>query len=216
MSDLPDYQRNIQVVAGDVNVAEYDATPEDITDGTRAPLLIDNKGRLEVLADIRKILGYDVASGYGAGILPIHIAGGLGYNPCWLAWQVDLVRCAITLNTDPSDRAARLLGKVYGSRSQQLQQKASTYELLTYDSFLETKLGGGLPAALDTGALKIKEQSPLAAIKLWDGTYYVATPGVGDAIARGLFLYGSDYGSPTPAAQIVKVDSSGRLSCVLG
>jgi len=62
---------------------------------------------------------------------------------------------------DVSDKAARLLGVVYGSQTQKLQQKATTYELLTYDSFVATLLGAGLPAALDSGALKVKEQSPI-------------------------------------------------------
>lgn len=35
------------------------------------------------------------------------------------------------LYTDPCDRAARLLGRVYGSQGQQIQQKAATFETLT-------------------------------------------------------------------------------------
>lgn len=233
MSDLPDYQRNIQVVAGEADVAEYDATPEDISDGERGPILIDSKGR--TIMDLGRIDGVDVDSD-GDGILKVKsdlitlegIAfpnaadpgcvptilrnAYIGYNPCLDLFKVD---CSSTY-VDVSNRAARLLGRVYGSQGQQLQQKATSYELKTYDSFVEALLGGGLPAALDAGALKIKEQNPLAEIKLWDGTNYLATPGVGDAIARGVFLFGSDYGSQTPTAQIVKVDSSGRLSCVLG
>lgn len=66
-----------------------------------------------------------------------------------------------TIDVNVTDRAARLLGVVYGSQGQKLQQKATTFELLTYDSFIETLLADRLPATLDTGALKVKEQSPI-------------------------------------------------------
>ena len=39
---------------------------------------------------------------------------------------------------DPIDRAARLLGIIYGSQGQQLQQKAATFELITEDTGLHT------------------------------------------------------------------------------
>jgi len=77
---------------------------------------------------------------------------------------LDSVTGGVTL--DVSDRAARLLGLVYGSRNAQLQQKATTFELLTYDSFITTLLGGGLPAALDGLSLKVKEQSPITTINI--------------------------------------------------
>ena len=67
---------------------------------------------------------------------------------------------------DVSDRAARKLGYIYGHLDQILKQKATTYELLTYDSYLATLLGGGLPAALDGLSLKVKEQSPITSINV--------------------------------------------------
>jgi hypothetical protein len=77
---------------------------------------------------------------------------------------LDSVTGGVTL--DVSDRAARLLGLVYGSRNAQLQQKATTFELLTYDDAVKILLGAGLPALLDSGALKIKEQSPITTINI--------------------------------------------------
>lgn len=63
--DLPDYTRLIvvsvdmpEIDVGPVNVARYQVTPITITDGDRAPLLIDDKGRLYV-----KIYGADIVSG---------------------------------------------------------------------------------------------------------------------------------------------------------
>jgi len=66
-----------------------------------------------------------------------------------------------TIDADVTDRADRELGLIYGSKGQPLQQKDSSYELKTYDSVIETLLAGGLPAVLDSGSLKIKEQSPI-------------------------------------------------------
>jgi len=54
MSDMPDYHMyvvpvNVAVPPGQVSVgdvAEYDSDPEDIADGSRGPILIDQKGRV--------------------------------------------------------------------------------------------------------------------------------------------------------------------------
>ena len=267
ISDLPDYQRYmilqappIDVEIGPVNVAEYNDAPEDIADGSRGPILIDNNGRVWVLVDHKRIKGVDLKDPTVEASVPISIENpAIAYNSDTDRFKVDVEKI-VEVSADITDDAARLLGIIYGSQSQKVQQKATTYELLTYDSYvaallaaglpaaldtgalkikeqspltgfatettlalikgyvdgIETLLNGGLPAALDSGALKIKEQSPLTSIKLWDGTYPLPLPAAGDAIGRGAFIYGSDYGSPTPYARIAKVDSSGRLSCILG
>lgn len=65
---------------------------------------------------------------------------------------------------DVSDRAARLLGVVYGSQGQQLSQKATTFELNTYDTNLATVLGTA--SLINSGRLKV-EASPLSG-SVWD------------------------------------------------
>lgn len=64
------------------------------------------------------------------------------------AWSV-----GITGSIDVSDRAARLLGVVYGSQAQQLSQKAATFELNTYDTNLATVLG--TVSLIASGRLKV-------------------------------------------------------------
>ena len=63
---------------------------------------------------------------------------------------------------DLKDRPARQLGYVYGHLDQVLRQKATTFDLLTYDDAVNDLLAAGLPTSLDTGALKIREQNPLS------------------------------------------------------
>jgi hypothetical protein len=66
-----------------------------------------------------------------------------------------------------------------------------------------------------TVAVNIAAQA--VGLKIWDGVNYLAIPQAGDAVGRGILIYGSDYSAaPGPYARVVKVDSSGRLSCVLG
>jgi hypothetical protein len=75
---------------------------------------------------------------------------------------------------------------ILGSQGQPLQQQATTYELkvreqspitgyatsakqdtiIGYIDGVESLLAGGLPAALDTGALKVREQNPLTSINV--------------------------------------------------
>jgi hypothetical protein len=62
--------------------------------------------------------------------------------------------------------SGRLITQPVGSLYELLQQKATTYELLTYDSYVATLLAGGLPSTLDTDALKIKEQSPITSLSV--------------------------------------------------
>lgn len=66
------------------------------------------------------------------------------------AWSVSVSNFPSTY--DVSDRAARLLGIVYGSLDQ-LQQKASTKELLTWDDNLATVFGSA--SLISSGRLKV-------------------------------------------------------------
>jgi len=63
---------------------------------------------------------------------------------------------------DLKDRPTRQLGYVYGHLDQVLRQKATTFDLLTYDDAVNDLLAAGLPTSLDTGALRIREQNPLS------------------------------------------------------
>jgi hypothetical protein len=101
-----------------------------------------------------------------------------------------------------------------------------------------TKLAGGLPAALTAaGNLKTAVQEALPAgtnnigdvdvltlptlptgdnwigrVKVGDGTNALAIPLAGDAVGRGIFIFGSDYSAaPGPYARLPKVDSEGNL-----
>lgn len=68
------------------------------------------------------------------------------------AIQVNVVAGTITISSvDVSDRAGRLLGIVYGNLDQ-IQQKASTKELLTWDDNLATVFGTG--SLLSSGRIK--------------------------------------------------------------
>ncbi len=71
--------------------------------------------------------------------------------------------------TDVTDRAARLLGIVYGNLAQ-IQQRAVTLEQLTWDKNLETVFGTA--SLLNAGRLKV-EASPLAS-SVWDVSDRVA------------------------------------------
>jgi hypothetical protein len=57
----------------------------------------------------------------------------------------------------------------------------------------------------------------LGRVRIHDGTNPLPLPAAGEAVGRGILIYGSDYSAaPGPYARVAKVDSSGRLSCVLG
>lgn len=53
--------------------------------------------------------------------------------------NLNSIASGVSVDADVTDRAARLLGIVYGENAQ-LQQKTTTNELLTYDAFIESKL----------------------------------------------------------------------------
>ena len=81
--------------------------------------------------------------------------------------------------TDVTDRATRLLGIVYGNLAQ-LQQKASTLELLTYDNILATVLGTA--SLLSAGRLKAEASQTGA----WSVSVsnFPATYDISDRVAR--------------------------------
>jgi hypothetical protein len=188
MSDLPDYQRKI-VVEGDATVDVVKVKGVALANPTVAaclPTSIENDAiaydgtndRFKV--DVKKWTATDTVTAdvidKATRLLGL-IYGSQGQQLLQRAATYELlvqlrhagdeidpraIRALTSADVvDVSDKAARLLGIIYGSQTQKLQQKATTYELLTYDSFVATLLGAGLPAALDSGALKVKEQSPI-------------------------------------------------------
>lgn len=75
------------------------------------------------------------------GLAPGNSLEVAGFNFVYNGATWDMMRegsVAGSILSDPVDRAARLLGVVYGSQAQQLQQVAATFELITQDTGLNT------------------------------------------------------------------------------
>lgn len=81
--------------------------------------------------DHKKILGVDLTSPTVAACLPVSIENpAIAYDVSNDRFKVDVEAMTVgTIDTDVVDRAARLLGVVYGNLDQ-LQQRATTKELL--------------------------------------------------------------------------------------
>lgn len=140
------YQQEISVYG------KYQATPITLTDGDVGNILLDSSGRLDVKIGSIGTVTFDMSDRaarlvgvvYGESaqlqqltpadaVTPANSLEVTAFTMVYNGSTWDMVRegaSAGSFLVDSADRAARLVGVVYGSQAQQLQQKASTYELL--------------------------------------------------------------------------------------
>jgi hypothetical protein len=140
--------------------------------------------------DLAKILG---AVPSATNPLPSRLTTGTAYydarDRSWNLGDSDV--------PDLKDRPARQLGYVYGHLDQVLRQKATTFDLLTYDDAVNDLLAAGLPTSLDTGALRVREQN-------WPASY----PVTGSVSVSN---FPADYPDSTVAARLPTALDAGAL-----
>lgn len=140
--------------------------------------------------------GGAVAGGTATNPLRIDPTGTTAQPVTGTFWQATQpVSIAATVTTDPSDRAARLLGVVYGSQGQQLKQTATNFNLQVESAVGATLIDPRSIRALTSSDVVTAAQGTAAALAgrwpviVTDGTNTMPT---GDAVSRAIHTTNTD------------------------